>query len=116
MQAKALSKPFGCTAAPLDTQAGQVRSREMPIGNFFTDAMRAQHRTDVAMFQGGGTLCLLGGDTQILYEDSSRIWERCREYQHGIAHKLGVALSGLLELPGCFGNLGNAVGRASSFS
>lgn len=50
---KELNKPIGCSSVALDATSSSLRRREMVLGNLFTDAVRAQHKTDVAMINGG---------------------------------------------------------------
>lgn len=49
-----MGQRIGCSAVDLDAHSQAVRSKETPIGNFFTDAMKSMHKTDVAIFNGGG--------------------------------------------------------------
>ena len=45
---------LGTTATELDSRNATVRTREAPIGNLFTDAMREATGADVAVTNGGG--------------------------------------------------------------
>lgn len=49
-----LAVEVGRTAVPLEGRRGRLRTEETNLGNFVTDAMRAQARTDVALINGGG--------------------------------------------------------------
>jgi 5'-nucleotidase len=49
-----LGVEVGRTAVPLEGRRSHLRTEETNLGNFITDAMRAQARTDVALINGGG--------------------------------------------------------------
>jgi len=42
------------TDTALDCRSAALRSREMPLGNFIADSLRAYFNTDVALYNGGG--------------------------------------------------------------
>ncbi|CAK0806774.1 unnamed protein product [Prorocentrum cordatum] len=50
---KELAKLVGCLGADLDAVAFNVRRGETTMGNFGADAVRAMHKTDVALINGG---------------------------------------------------------------
>merc|ERR1712032_300444 len=43
-----MGKTIGCSNTDLDAVDAHSRSMETPLGNFFTDSVRAHHKTDVA--------------------------------------------------------------------
>lgn len=49
-----LDERIGCFETPMEATGSLVRSEETNTGNLFTDALRAAHGTDVAMYNGGG--------------------------------------------------------------
>jgi 2',3'-cyclic-nucleotide 2'-phosphodiesterase (5'-nucleotidase family) len=50
---KELGKVMGCFATDFDSFAKHNRQQETNAGDWFTDAMRGMHKTDVAMWNGG---------------------------------------------------------------
>jgi len=48
-----MGKTIGCSNTDLDAVDAHSRSMETPLGNFFTDSVRAHHKTDVALINGG---------------------------------------------------------------
>lgn len=50
----ALDVPLATLTAPLDSRTELVRSREMAIGDFVADALRAAQRAEIAVTNGGG--------------------------------------------------------------
>jgi len=48
-----LNKPMGCATVGFDSVAAHVRQVETNAGNFFCDAVKAVHKTDVVMINGG---------------------------------------------------------------
>eukprot|EP00420_Gonyaulax_spinifera_P004421 CAMPEP_0197936288 /NCGR_PEP_ID=MMETSP1439-20131203/114697_1 /TAXON_ID=66791 /ORGANISM="Gonyaulax spinifera, Strain CCMP409" /LENGTH=654 /DNA_ID=CAMNT_0043559255 /DNA_START=60 /DNA_END=2024 /DNA_ORIENTATION=+ len=50
---KEMGKKVGCSKVAIDTSASKVRQHETTGGNFFTDAVRAMHGTDIALVNGG---------------------------------------------------------------
>lgn len=48
-----LSEPMGCTAEDFDTFPAHMRKGETNTGNLFTDAIRKEHKVDVALWNGG---------------------------------------------------------------
>jgi len=51
--AKEMGKEIGCAAVDLESKDAQVRSQETNQADFFTDAVRSMHKTDVALINGG---------------------------------------------------------------
>jgi len=49
-----LDQPLATLGAPLDSRRDLVRTREAPVGNLYTDALRAALQADVALLNGGG--------------------------------------------------------------
>jgi len=49
-----LGEILGVSKVELDARASIVRQKEMPVGNLFTDAMRAQTGADAALINSGG--------------------------------------------------------------
>jgi len=50
---KEMGKTIGCSADDLDGLDAHSRSKETPLGNFFVDAIKEQHKTDVVLINGG---------------------------------------------------------------
>mmetsp|Transcript_85217 Transcript_85217/g.182650 ORF Transcript_85217/g.182650 Transcript_85217/m.182650 type:complete len:639 (-) Transcript_85217:136-2052(-) len=50
---KEMGKVIGCAKVKLNTVAHEARQLETNSGNFFTDAVRAVHKTDVCLINGG---------------------------------------------------------------
>jgi len=48
-----MGKTIGCSSEDLDAKDAHSRSQETPLGNFFVDSVRAQHKTDVVLINGG---------------------------------------------------------------
>jgi len=48
-----MGKVIGCSLLDMDAVATHVRQSETGLGDFFTDAVRSFHKTDVAMINGG---------------------------------------------------------------
>lgn len=48
-----MGKKVGCLEVPLQAQNTRIRNGETNMGDFFTDAVRAMHKTDVALINGG---------------------------------------------------------------
>jgi len=48
-----MGKIIGCSSQDMDAVATHVRQSETGLGDFFTDAVRSFHETDVAMINGG---------------------------------------------------------------
>jgi len=51
--AKEMGTEIGCAAVDLESKDAQVRSQETNQADFFTDAVRSMHKTDVALVNGG---------------------------------------------------------------
>jgi 5'-nucleotidase len=51
--AKEMGKVIGCSKVDLDSVASHARQGEVNSGVFFTDAVKAMHKTDVALINGG---------------------------------------------------------------
>jgi len=50
---KEMGKKLGCTTVAMDSVAAHVRQYEVNAADFFTDAVRTMHKTDVALINGG---------------------------------------------------------------
>jgi len=50
---EALGQKIGCLDTGLNALAADCRTKETNMGNFFTDAVRKMHKTDVAIINGG---------------------------------------------------------------
>merc|ERR1719414_28757 len=48
-----MGKQLGCLKTDLDAGNNNIRSKETNMANFFTDAVKDQHKTDVVMINGG---------------------------------------------------------------
>jgi len=48
-----MNEKCGCSSVDLDAVATHVRHHETGMGNFFTDAVKTMHQTDVALINGG---------------------------------------------------------------
>jgi 2',3'-cyclic-nucleotide 2'-phosphodiesterase (5'-nucleotidase family) len=84
-----LAQPLGQSQTALDSQRGEVRTRETTMGNLVADALREAMQAEVVLLNGGG----IRGDR--LYEPGTTLTRRdiLRELPFG---NVGV----LLELPG----------------
>jgi len=62
---KEMGKKLGCLTTPLEAGNSEIRRKETNMGDFFTDAVRKMHHTDVAMVNAGtmrGDKLYKGGD------------------------------------------------------
>jgi len=50
---KEMGKKMGCTNVSLDSVAAHVRQHEVNAADFFTDAVKAMHKTDIVLINGG---------------------------------------------------------------